>query len=119
MPKPLHPLYNAASGDHPLPEDGREIEAVLRAERLAWIPQAEFDQLAAAFDSACGGGFGGAGGLLAAAVCDERCGLAEAVPSLTSWLCDLGRFSPQWCDAAAQTLESARKLAARRLENPS
>jgi hypothetical protein len=68
--------------------------------------------MAAAFDAASGGGLRGAGALVIAAVCDESCGYSEAVPSLTKWLCDTGRFSPQWCEAVTETLSRARSLAA-------
>ncbi len=85
---------------------------VLREERLAAISQSDFDALVAKFDSASGGGLKGAGALLVAAVCDEYCGLAEAVPSLVGWLGSPTRFSPKWCVAATDTLAQARRLAA-------
>ena len=209
MPNPLHPLHNPAAGEHPLPQDPREIEAVIRAgsrcyavhpyfaerygerglafmrsdggylatladhpqsqvneqvlwlagvlanrgmprwlmeahlellqedlcaavperaplylklgqaaqvlreARQRWIRQSEFEGMAAAFDKDAGGGLRGAGALVLAAVCDEASGLSEAVPSLTKWLCDSSRFSPQWCDAVTETLSWSRALAAR------
>jgi hypothetical protein len=85
---------------------------VLREERLAVISQSDFDALVAEFESASGSGIKGAGALLVAAVCDEYCGLAEAVPSLVVWLGNPTRFSPKWCVAATDTLTRARRLAA-------
>ena len=86
----------------------------LREARQAWIAQADFEALVSRFDSTSGGGLMRAGELLVAAVCDECSGLVEAVPSLTNWLCDPGRFPPQWCIAASETLAGSRALAARR-----
>ncbi len=210
MPSPFHPLSNDASGNHPLPSDEREIEAVLRAgrrcyaahpyfaerygergeaftrsdggylatladhpqshvesqvtwlagilasrgmprwlmeahlellceelsaaiparaqdyrklqqaafllrdARCRWLSQADFDTLAAAFESSSGGGLRNAGGLVPAAVCDACCGLAEAIPSLTAWLADERRFSSQWCSAVAQTVARAQALVSRK-----
>jgi hypothetical protein len=85
---------------------------VLREERLAVISESGFHALVAAFDSASGEGIKGAGGLLVAAVCDECCGLVEAVPSLVGWLGSPTRFSSKWCVAITGTLTQARRLAA-------
>lgn len=207
MPKPAHPLQNPESGNHPLPDDPREIEAVLRTvrrcydlhpyfalrygrrgeafcrsdggylatlanhslsyviEQVVWVAtvlanrgmprwlmevhlellveelsaavaartaaygklgqaaqmlretrqaligQADFDVLAADFEVTAGGELANAGGLIVAAVCDEQCGLAQAVPSLTGWLGDSNRFSAPWCAAVTDTLARARALA--------
>ena len=89
----------------------RSAALELREERQARISQNDFEVLAADFGSASGGGLKNVGGLLIAAVCDEYCGLTEAVPSLTTWLCDIDRFSPQWRAAVADTLAKARALA--------
>ncbi|MBV5298688.1 MAG: hypothetical protein JZU64_11320 [Rhodoferax sp.] len=83
----------------------------LRLARLAWIDQRQFDALAAAFESAAGDGLPNAGGLLVSAVCDDCCELPEALPSLTRWLADSGRFSVSWCAAVASTVAQARALA--------
>ncbi len=48
------------------------------------------------------------GGLLAAAVADERAGIAAAVPSLAGWLTDPSRFPQRWTDAVEATLRDAR-----------
>ncbi|HYO73764.1 MAG TPA: hypothetical protein VEU33_47635 [Archangium sp.] len=52
----------------------------------------------------------GAGELLAAAVADEYGGLAQAVPSLASWMCEPSRFPAPWIRAVEQTLLKARSL---------
>jgi hypothetical protein len=85
---------------------------VLREARQTWISQIEFDALASSFESLAEDELRNAGGLLVAAVCDECCGLAGAVPSLISWLGSPEYFSPEWCDAVANLLERARALAA-------
>lgn len=59
----------------------------------------------------------GAGELLAAAVADECWGLAQAVPSLTSWMCEPSRFPAPWLHAAEETLRRARSLC--RVRSPS
>ncbi|MEI7430821.1 MAG: hypothetical protein WCL27_10225 [Betaproteobacteria bacterium] len=86
---------------------------VLREERQAQIAQSDFDTLVADFENAAGAGLEGAGGLLVAAVCDECCGLREAVPALLVWFGDPGRFSLRWCASVAATLEQARALSIR------
>jgi hypothetical protein len=91
----------------------RQAARVLRDARRGRISQRRFDTLAEAFAAAAGPGLTNAGGLLVAAVCDEFCGLDQAVPSLTQWLLQPGRFSAQWCVAVAETLLRARSLAAK------
>ena len=86
----------------------------LRDERNHWIPQSDFDTLSALFEARSGEGMRGGGGLLVAAVCDECCGLAEAVPSLIKWLGASERFPPQWCAAVFEILAVAREAAALR-----
>jgi hypothetical protein len=91
----------------------RQAARVLRDARRAKISQRRFDTLADAFAAAAGPGLANVGGLLVAAVCDEACGFDQAVPSLTHWLLQPGRFSAQWCVAVAETLLRARSLAAK------
>jgi len=57
----------------------------------------------------------GAGGLLAAAVADECRGLAQAVPSLASWMREPSRFPAPWIHAVEETLLRARSLCRIRL----
>ena len=85
---------------------------VIRDARHAWISQPDFEAIAGLFDDSAGEGLRGAGGLLVAAVCDECCGLTNAVPSLIGWLGDPTRFSAQWCNAVTETLARARAVAA-------
>lgn len=48
------------------------------------------------------------GAMVAAAVADERDGLAQAVPSLTEWMLDPARFPAEWIAATRETLVAAR-----------
>ncbi len=109
-------LYAALSAAVPERENAfcklQHTANLLRAARQRWIPQSDFDELLATFDSACPGWITNAGGLMGAAVCDEYCGLDMAVPSLMSWMADDSRFSQRWCKAANETLERARSIAA-------
>ncbi|MDP3540800.1 MAG: hypothetical protein Q8S26_19040 [Azonexus sp.] len=90
----------------------RSAAAVLRAERQAWIRQADFEILSANFASTAGPSLKNAGGLLVAAVCDECCGLPHSVSSLTLWLSNPERFPVKWCSAVSETLAQARALVA-------
>lgn len=86
----------------------RHAAQILRSARLAFLPLSDFDALAAAFNARSDSELGNVGGLLAAAVCDECCGLTEAVPSLLSWLGNPDIFSPEWCAAITETLTQIR-----------
>ncbi len=88
----------------------RRAATRLRKLRCARMAQEDFDALAAEFNATAGPGIANAGCLLAAAVCDERGGQAEALPSLLKWLVDPDRFSPRWCEAVAQAVARARAL---------
>ena len=90
---------------------------LLRETRRRWISQTAFDELRVSFDTHATDGIERAGGLIGAAVCDECCGLDQAVPSLMSWLADASRFSPRWCHAVSETLERARQIAAQAKES--
>ncbi len=50
------------------------------------------------------------GELLVAAVVDACCGIAQAIPSISSWMCDPSRFSRQWIGAVEETLARASAL---------
>lgn len=50
-----------------------------------------------------------AAALLAAAVADERCGVAGAVTSLATWMSDPTRFTPRWIAAVERALAAARR----------
>ncbi|MBD0319628.1 MAG: hypothetical protein ICV87_04795 [Gemmatimonadetes bacterium] len=84
----------------------------LREMREAHIPPARFEVLAAAFDARVGETWArrlrGMGGILVAAVADERAGIELAVPTLTAWACDAERFPPEWIAAVEDTLAQAR-----------
>ena len=89
----------------------RRAASLLRTLRRARMAQQDFDAVAAEFGATSGPGIDNAGCLLAAAVCDERGGSTEAVPSLLKWLGDPGRFSPQWCSAVNLAIAQARSTA--------
>jgi hypothetical protein len=84
----------------------------LRSMREAHFPPPRFQALADAFGASVGDPWNrrlrGMGGILVAAVADERSGIEYAVPSLTEWVCDAGRFPPEWIAAVKETLERAR-----------
>jgi hypothetical protein len=84
----------------------------LRALREAHFTPARFQALADAFEARVGEPWKrrlrGMGGILVAAVADERSGIEHAVPSLAEWACDPGRFPPEWIAAVQETLERAR-----------
>lgn len=80
----------------------------LRRQRCARMAQADFDAVAAAFDASAGPGLANAGVLITAAVCDERSGRDQALPSLLKWLADPARFTPVWCHAVARAVARAR-----------
>jgi hypothetical protein len=90
----------------------RQAAQALRNERLAVIRSTDFDFLNSDFDSGCGPVILlNAGGLLVAAVCDEYCGIPQALSSLLSWLNDPRRFPTEWRARVAITLARARALA--------
>ena len=87
--------------------------AALREERERHIAPERFRALADGFDARVGAPWNrrlrGMGGILVAAVADERAGIEQAVPVLTAWACDAERFPPEWIAAVAATLDEARR----------
>ena len=57
-----------------------------------------------------------AGALIGAAIADEQAGVPRAVESLMEWLADPARFSAAWVAAVEQTLDDARRSAAKRAQ---
>jgi hypothetical protein len=51
----------------------------------------------------------GSGGLLVAAVADEKSGIKNAVTSLESWMTEQSRFPNEWIAAVRTTIRKARK----------
>lgn len=84
----------------------------LRQMREAHFAPAHFQRLADAFHARVGDPWNrrlrGMGGILVAAVADERAGIEQAVPVLTAWVCDPARFPPEWIAAVEATLAAAR-----------
>lgn len=86
-----HPLFNADAGDHPLPEDPREIDAVLQATRLCYDAHpyfmARYGARGLAFTNSDGGWLVTLSTTWQSHVHDQ-----------VSWLCDLlaARGMPSW-----------------------
>jgi heme oxygenase len=87
----------------------------LREMRRRHIGDALFQSLTADFDQAVGPEWSArlprTGGLLAAAVADERAGITNAVASIQAWMSDPSRFPPAWIEAVQHTLAAARAQA--------
>jgi hypothetical protein len=92
----------------------RDGAAALRAQRLDAMPDREAQHLTSAFSTGLQTEASiapeEAAALLAAAVADERNGVANAVESLTSWLTSHERFSEAWIAAVEHLVRSAREL---------
>lgn len=92
-----------------------ECAAALRETRLAAMPQEELEALAAGFEARVWGMTGAVremGIVLAAAVADERAGVANAVASVEAWACDPAHFPAAWADEVRRTLAEGRAAAA-------
>ncbi|PRP90314.1 hypothetical protein ENSA5_65610 [Enhygromyxa salina] len=91
-----------------------QTAAELTRQRRASIPEPAFRRCATSFADALGLGpsrlWFGFGSILAAAVADERSGLAHAVPRVHEWAADRRRFGPRWIAAVDQTLVRAHRL---------
>jgi hypothetical protein len=48
------------------------------------------------------------GGLLAAAVADEKAGIVQAVTSIEGWMTDASRFPDPWIEAVHTIIQAAR-----------
>ena len=90
---------------------------LLRERRLWKLGEDDFRALAAEFDARVGPEWSARlphmGALLAAAVADERNGVAHAVASLEEWAADPSRFPPPWIDAVRDTIARARERSSR------
>lgn len=90
----------------------RHVARLFTQERRGHVDDATTSSLAAAFDRRVGPDLSAslpeAGALLAAAVADERAGIARAVPSLLEWIADPVRFPPAWVEAVHWAVEEAR-----------
>jgi hypothetical protein len=88
----------------------------LKNERLQGITEEKFDSLGNSFadimDKELDGSMKGTGLLIVSAVCDEKAGIAAALPSIESWLMDADRFSKEWCAAVQDTIAQARSIVA-------
>lgn len=87
----------------------------LRRQRQAHVDEAVLVALSTAFARQVGDEWDQrlpeTGALLAAAVADERAGIAQAVPSLAAWMTDPSRFPTRWIAAVQATLDQARERA--------
>ncbi|HET7456780.1 MAG TPA: hypothetical protein VFJ74_03930 [Gemmatimonadaceae bacterium] len=104
-----------------LPERAAHYEALgrcaanLRTLRRAHLADDDFAALEAAFDERVGAPWNRRlrrmGGILAAAVADERAGLSHAVASVESWATDAEHFPAEWIAAVTETIADARRRA--------
>ena len=104
-----------------VPERSADYNALVRSAdllrdlRRRHISDDALEALSAAFAARVGPEWSAhlpeAGGLLAAAVADERDGISGAVTSLEPWLTDPERFPPAWAESVGATLERARAIA--------
>lgn len=94
--------------------------ATLRERRLRQVGDDDLGRLVAAFDARVGPEWSARlphmGALLAAAVADERNGMARAAASLEEWATDPSRFPAAWIGAVRHTLAQARALPAGRAD---
>lgn len=84
----------------------------LREMRRQHIDDDLFQSLIAEFDQQVGDEWStrlpATGGLLAAAVADERAGIVQAVTSIESWMTEPTRFPDVWIEAVRSTISKAR-----------
>ena len=89
-----------------------DCAAALRARRLARFDEETFRALEQEFDARVPSGdlrrLRRMGGILVAAVADERDGIELAVPSVVSWATDPERFGDDWIAAVHETVADAR-----------
>lgn len=81
---------------------------LLRKERWSVLPETEFQRLSRQVEQAADDDFRNCGCLVVSSVCDEVCGIRNAVPSLVEWLADTSRFPAEWCAAVTGTVEDVR-----------
>ena len=88
--------------------------AELRESRRMRISDAQLEALAADFDRAVGPEWSermaNTGALLAAAVADEKNGIADAVLNIKAWIMDASRFPSGWIQAVQDTLDRAQQI---------
>lgn len=89
-----------------------EAARMLAEERRATISDEQMGQLDARFYAQVGAGWQAwmpnCGGLLAAAVADERAGVAHAVAAIAGWMTDPARFPEAWIAAVHDLIAQAR-----------
>lgn len=94
----------------------RLAAAMLAGERRRHVTDELLGKLTAAFDERAGAEWTArlpeSGGLIAAAIADERRGIERAVSSLVDWLGAEERFPRQWVEAVRWTVGEARAIAA-------
>lgn len=93
----------------------RSCAAALRERRLAHLDAATFDALERGFAERAPAAelrrLRRMGGILAAAVADERDGIELAVSSIVPWVTDPARFDDAWITAVHETVAEARAQA--------
>lgn len=99
------------------PEYAKLLRAagMLRAQRQGQIGEEDFGVLAREFESDVGPEWSrrlpGMGGILVAAVVDEKLGIGRAVPSVQEWATNPMRFPGSWIAAVRRTVYAARERA--------
>jgi heme oxygenase len=93
----------------------RQVADRLREMRHRYIPGEAFQAITYGFAQQVGPEWDArlphTGGLLAAAVADEKSGIDAAVSSIEEWMTDSERFPPSWIDAVRQTIRAAWRIA--------
>lgn len=88
--------------------------AELRESRRMRISDEQLEALATDFDRAVGPEWSermaNTGALIAAAVADEKGGIADAVVNIKAWMMDASRFPSEWIQAVQTTLDSAQQI---------
>lgn len=88
----------------------RDAAAALRRERHAVLPEEVFAAHATAFAGESGDPIPRFGEILMSAVCDEACGIEDAVTSLTSWLETVDSVPVAWRTTALTRIAQGRQL---------
>lgn len=88
------------------------VQAANRLRRDRWqvLSDEKFQELSGRIERVASAELRNCGYLVVSAVCDEACGVRNAVASLMDWLADPGRFSAEWCAVASGGIADARTL---------
>jgi len=108
-------LSKAVADKEDIFEKLRSSADILQKARERRIQEKELQLLSVEFEQTVGaemaGRYKNTGKLLAAAVADEKNGIAGAVAALQHWLTDVKRFSSAWIHAVNETIKKADYIA--------